>query len=199
MILHSFLHFSAPIELGKTLKARVGSPHGNIGHVYRMLCVGVMNPSNSFAQAALRAFDNWTRELQRSAEDDNLTEELEEFLKIMDNNDVDEEDFYKYLELEHEDEDCAISSSARNYPTHATRVTFDDDDDIIELANYLTGVEFSDCLRHTGNPSTVFPYDRRQLTTPRDYKEILLERVMRSFLPVCVKWKRPFYQVISSC
>jgi len=39
----------------------------------------------------------------------------------MDNNDVDEEDFYKY---EHEDEDCAISTSARNYPTHATRVTF---------------------------------------------------------------------------
>jgi len=39
-----------------------------------------------------------------------------------------------YLEFEHEDEDCAISTSA-------TPVTFDD---IIELANYLAGVEFSD-------------------------------------------------------
>jgi len=62
----------------------------------------------------------------------------------MENNDVDEEDFYKYLACEHEDEDCAISMSARNYPTHATRVTFDDDDNIIEFANYLTEVEFSD-------------------------------------------------------
>jgi len=34
------------------------------------------------------------------------------------------------------------STSARNYSTHATRVTFDDDD-IIELANYLTDVKFS--------------------------------------------------------
>jgi hypothetical protein len=62
----------------------------------------------------------------------------------MDNKDVDEEDFYKYLEFEREDEECAISTSARNYPTRTTRVTFDDDDDIIELTNYLTEVEFSD-------------------------------------------------------
>jgi len=100
--------------------------------------------NSSFAEAARWAFDNLSLELQRSAEDDNFTEELEEFLNIMDNSDVDEEDFYKYLEFEHEDQDCAISLSARNYPTHATRVTFDDDDGIIEPANYLTEVEFSD-------------------------------------------------------
>jgi len=69
--------------------------------------LGVMNPSSSFAEAARRAFDNLSLELQKSTEDDNLTEELEEFLKIMGNNDV------------------------------------DDDDDIIELANYLTEVKFS--------------------------------------------------------
>jgi len=104
-----------------------------------------MNPSSSsFAEAACRAFDNLSLELQKCTEDDNFTEELEEFLKIMDNNDVGEENLYKYLEFEHEDEDCAISTSSRNYPTHATRVTFDDDDDIIKLANYLTEAEFSD-------------------------------------------------------
>jgi hypothetical protein len=64
---------------------------------------------------------------------DNFAEELEEFLKIMDNNDVDQEEFLKYLEFEHED--CAISTRARNYSTH---VSF-----IIELTNYLTEVEFS--------------------------------------------------------
>ena len=64
----------------------------------------------------------------------------------MNSNDVDEEDFYKHLEFEQEDEDCAISTSARNYPTHATRVTIDDDDDIIELTNYLTEVEFSESI-----------------------------------------------------
>ena len=89
--------------------------------------MGVMNPSSSFAEAARRAFDNLSLELPRSTEDDNFTEELEEFLKIVDNNDVNEEDFYKYFEFEHEDEDCAISTSARNYPSHGTRVTFDDD------------------------------------------------------------------------
>jgi len=109
-----------------------------------MSLLGVMYPSSSFAESARRAFDNLSLELQKSTEDDNLAEELEEFLKIMDNNVVDEEDFYKYLEFEHEDEDCAISTSARNYPTHATRVTLDDDDGIIELADYLTEVEFPD-------------------------------------------------------
>jgi len=105
--------------------------------------LGVMNPSNSFAEASRRAFVNLSLDLQRCGEDDdNFTEELEEFLKIMANNDVDEEDFYKHLEFEHEDEGCAVSTPARNYPTHATRVTFDDDD--VELANYLTEVEFSD-------------------------------------------------------
>ena len=88
-----------------------------------MSLLGVMYPSSSFAESARRAFDNLSLELQKSTEDDNLAEELEEFLKIMDNNVVDEEDFYKYLEFEHEDEDCAISTSARNYPTHATHVT----------------------------------------------------------------------------
>ena len=29
---------------------------------------------------------------------------------------------YKYVEFEYEDEDCAISTSARNHPTHGTRV-----------------------------------------------------------------------------
>jgi hypothetical protein len=90
-----------------------------------------MNPSNSFAEA----------ELERSAADDSFVEELQEFLKIMDNNDVDEEEFYRYLESEHEDEDWAISTSARNYSSH---VSSDDDDDIIELANDLTELEFSD-------------------------------------------------------
>jgi len=55
--------------------------------------VGVTNPSNSVAEASRRAFENLSLELQRSAEDDTFTEELGEFLKIMDNNDVDEEDF----------------------------------------------------------------------------------------------------------
>jgi len=93
-----------------------------------------MNPTNSFSEAARRAFDNLSLELHRSTEDDNFAEELEKFLKIMDNNDVDEEEFYKCLEFEHED------TSARNY---STRVIFDDHDDIIELANYLTEIEFS--------------------------------------------------------
>ena len=97
---------------------------------------GVTNPSNSFAEASRRAFENLSLELERSAEDDTLTEELEEFLKIMDNNDVDEEDFYKYLEFEHEDKDRAIFTSARNHPTYGTGGTFDDDDD--------TEVEFSE-------------------------------------------------------
>ena len=83
-------------------------------------------------------------ELQKAADDDNFIEELKESINIVENNDVDKEEFYKYLDFDHEDEDCAISSTpARNYSTH---VTFDDDDDIniIELANYLAEVEFSD-------------------------------------------------------
>jgi len=60
----------------------------------------------------------------------------------MDNNDVDQEEFLKYLNFDYEDEDCAVfSAPTRNYSTH---VIFDDDDDIIELANYPTEVEFSD-------------------------------------------------------
>jgi len=132
--------------------------------------------------------DNFTEELQRSAaEDDNFTEELEEFLKIMDNNDIDEEDFYKYLEFEHEDEDCTIFTSARNHPTRATHVTFDDDDDIIGLANYLTEVEFSDSDQEPTlqwQPEYGFSL-RRLLTTPRDHKKVLLEKSKSSFLPVC--------------
>ena len=50
--------------------------------------LGVMNPSNSFAEASRRAFVNLSLDLQNSAEDDdNFAEEREEFLKIMDNND----------------------------------------------------------------------------------------------------------------
>jgi hypothetical protein len=87
-------------------------------------------------------FDILSLELQRSTDDDNFVEELEEFLKIMDNNDVDQEEFYKNLDFEDEEEDCTISSTpAGNYSTHAT---FHDDDDIIEHANYLTEVELSD-------------------------------------------------------
>jgi hypothetical protein len=71
--------------------------------------VGFVNFSTSFAEAAVRAFDNLSLELQRSAKDDNFVEKLEEFLKIMDNNDVDEEGFYKNLEFEHQDEDSAYS------------------------------------------------------------------------------------------
>ena len=59
-----------------------------------------MNPSDSFAEAVRLAFDNLSLELQRSAEDDNIAQELQEFLKIMDSNDVDEEKFYKNLECE---------------------------------------------------------------------------------------------------
>ena len=66
---------------------------------------------------------------------DNFAEDLEEFLKIMEDNDLDEEEF------EHEDEDCAISPPARNYSTH---VSFHTDDDIIEPANCLTEVDFAD-------------------------------------------------------
>ena len=89
---------------------------------------------------------------------------------------------YKCLEFENEDEDCAISSSARNYPTHGTRVTFDDDDGIIEHANYLTEVE-STLQWESGYG---FSLQSRQRTTPRHHTEVLLERVKWSFLPVCV-------------
>ena len=107
-----------------------------------MFLVGVTNPSHSFPEAARRGFDNFSRKCQRYAEDDNFVEDLEEFVKIMDNNDVDEYEFYKYLKFEHEDENNAISTTARNYSTHGTRVTFDDDDGIIELSNYLSEVKF---------------------------------------------------------
>ena len=92
-----------------------------------------------------------------------------------------------------EDEDCAISTSTRNYPTHGTCVTFDDDSDIIELANYLAEVIFSDSDQEPTShwqPEYVFSFDRWQLVTPKVEKEILLERAKRSFLPMCVKWKR---------
>jgi hypothetical protein len=35
-----------------------------------------MNPSHSYAEAARRAFENLSLELQRSADDDNFIEEL---------------------------------------------------------------------------------------------------------------------------
>ena len=54
----------------------------------------VMNPTNSFAEATRRGFDNWSL---KSAEDNNFIEDLEEFLKIMNHNQVDEEEFFKYL------------------------------------------------------------------------------------------------------
>ena len=104
-----------------------------------VLVLGVLNPTNSFVEAACWDFHDLSLELQRSADDDNFIEEVEEVLKIMENNDFYEEDSYKFLDFDHEDEDCAISSTpARNFSTH---VTFDD---IIELSNYLTEVEFSD-------------------------------------------------------
>jgi len=53
-----------------------------------------MNPTNSFAEATRRGFDNWSL---KSAEDNNFIEDLEEFLKIMNHNQVDEEEFFKYL------------------------------------------------------------------------------------------------------
>ena len=53
-----------------------------------------MNPTTSFAEAARRAFDNLSLELRRSAENDNFVEELEEFIKITDNNDVHEDEFF---------------------------------------------------------------------------------------------------------
>jgi len=123
-----------------------------------IVLLGAMDPSSSFAEATRRAFDNLSLELHKSTEDDNCTEELEEFLKIMDNNVVDEEDFYQHLEFEHEDEDCAISTSARNYPTHATRITFDDD--ASNSSSTLPKQSFpipTKSLRCSGNPSTVFP------------------------------------------
>ena len=85
-----------------------------------MSCWGVMK-SPSSSQAARWAFDNLSLELQKTTEEDNFTEELEEFLKIMDNDDVDEEAFYKYLEFEHEDEDYAMSTPARNKCIHVYR------------------------------------------------------------------------------
>ena len=55
----------------------------------------------------------------------NHNKDLEEFLNILDKKDVDEEKFYKYLDFEQEEEDCAINSTpARSYSTY---VTFDDD------------------------------------------------------------------------
>ena len=63
-------------------------------------------------------------ELHKSADGENFIEELEEFLKIMDNEKVEENEFYKYLDLDHEDEDCAFSSRhARNYCTHVPLMT----------------------------------------------------------------------------
>jgi hypothetical protein len=69
----------------------------------------------------------------------------------------------------------------------------DGDEDIIELADYLTEVEFSDSYQEPSlqwQPEHGFSFRSSALTTPRDYKEILLERVKRSLLPVCVNWKR---------
>ena len=71
-----------------------------------------MNPSSSLSEAARRGFDTLSVELQRSGDDDNFTEELEEFLEIEDNNHVDDGDFYK---SEHEDEDWVICMWTRNY------------------------------------------------------------------------------------
>jgi len=67
----------------------------------------------------------WIQELKKSG-DDNFIEELRQFLKIVNNNEVDEKEFYKHLEFgheDHEDEDCVITfMPARNY---STNVTFD--------------------------------------------------------------------------
>jgi hypothetical protein len=66
-----------------------------------------MNPTSSFAEAARRALDILYIELQKYADDDNFIEPLEDF---MDNNEVDEEEYHKYLDFSHGDEDCAIFS-----------------------------------------------------------------------------------------
>jgi hypothetical protein len=42
------------------------------------------------------------------------------FLKILENNDANDESFYEYLVSEQEDEDCTVSTPARNYCTHAS-------------------------------------------------------------------------------
>jgi len=73
----------------------------------QLLCV--MNTTNSFAEAARRAFDNLSLELQISNDDDNFTKEIKNLSRSRKN--VDQEEFYKYLEFENEDEDCDISSS----------------------------------------------------------------------------------------
>jgi len=71
---------------------------------------------------------------------------------------VDGEELCKYLDFGHEeneDEYCAISCSNFN----------SDDDDIVELAKWVSEVEFCDStqeLPYKGNPSTIFPCD-----TPR--------------------------------
>ena len=70
-----------------------------------------MNLTSSVAEAAFRVFDGLSQEIQKSAEDDNFIEELEEFLKIMNNNEIVGLEFYKHLDFRHEDEDCAISST----------------------------------------------------------------------------------------
>jgi hypothetical protein len=49
----------------------------------------IMNRTNSFSEGALRVLDNFSEDFQRSHDDENLIEELQKFLKIMNNNDVD--------------------------------------------------------------------------------------------------------------
>ena len=84
-------------------------------------------------------------------------------LKIMDNNEVVEEEFHEYFDFGHGDEDCAIY------------------DDMIELATYLAEVEFSDSDQCNANLSTCSPCDLWQLTTPKGYREIFLESVKLCF------------------
>jgi hypothetical protein len=92
-------------RLDEKLELDPGKPAGYYAEATspRKKLLGVMNPPSSSSQATRRAFDNLSLELQKTTEDDNFTKELEEFLKIMDNNDIDEEDFYKYFEFEHEE------------------------------------------------------------------------------------------------
>jgi len=80
-----------------------------------------MNCTCSFAKYTGRAFDTLSLKLQISDDDDNFMQELEAFHEIMDNNGVDQVEFWKYLDFVNEDEDCAICSRlSTNYATHVT-------------------------------------------------------------------------------
>jgi len=101
--------------------------------------------------------------------------------------------------LEDADEDCAISTTARNYSAHATRVTFDD---VIELAHYLTEVEFpspNKSLHCSGNPDTVFLAISGNLPPQEIIRNFYLKRVNGRSCPCVSRRDLKIFQIISTC